>query len=131
MKKFFLFLFLINLQTISSQPLYQSEPTVRVRILNNTDTLKILFNDHWLMTSESISKQFLLEDGKAVFTIESNKIKLADSHGESFISDNELVLVSSNEDGTLTIKNIPFGVGWWWEGKEDRIYEGELHIYKT
>ena len=32
---------------------------------------------------------------------------------------------------TLTIKNVPFGVGWWWESKEDRIYEGELHFYIT
>ena len=131
MKKYILFLSLLSLQLTFSQPLYQSEPTVRVRILDNTDTLKILFNDDWLLTSETISKQFLQEDGEAVFTIENNKIKIADSNGESYISDDKFVLQSSNENATLTIKNVPFGVGWWWEGKEDRIYEGELHIYKT
>ena len=41
------------------------------------------------------------------------------------------ILQSSSDTGTLTIKNVPFGVGWWWEGKEDRIYEGELHFYIT
>ena len=131
MKKFILFLSLLSLQLTFSQPLYQSEPTVRVRILNNTDTLKILFNNDWLLTSETISKQILQEDGEAVFTIENNKIKIADSNGESYLSDDKFVLQSSNESATLTIKNVPFGVGWWWEGKEDRIYEGELHIYKT
>ena len=31
----------------------------------------------------------------------------------------------------MNIKNIPFGVGWWWENKEDRTYEGEFHFYVT
>lgn len=131
MKKIFLLLFLLFLQQIFSQSLYQPEPTVRVRILNNTDTLKILFNDDWLLTSETINKQIIQEDGEAVFTIENNKIKIADTNGKSYLIDDKFVLQSSNESATLTIKNVPFGVGWWWEGKEDRIYEGELYIYKT
>lgn len=131
MKKSILFLSLLSLQFNFSQPFYQSQPTVRVRILNNTNTLKILFNDDWVLTSESTTKQFLLEDGEAVFTTENNKIKIADSNGESSISDDKFILQSSNASGALTIKNVPYGVGWWWEGKENRIYEGELHIYKT
>ena len=84
-----------------------------------------------MLTSESKSQQILQEDGEAVFTIENNKIKIADLNGESYISDDKFVLQSSSENATLTIKNVPFGVGWWWEGKEDRTYEGELNIYKT
>lgn len=127
---FYILLVLIfSLHLTFSQPLYQSESTVRVRILNNTDTLKILFNDVCMLTSETKSKQFLTEDGEAVFTIENNKIKIADSDGKDFLSDDKFVLQSSSESAMLTIKNVPFGVGWWWEGKEDRIYEGELHVY--
>jgi SpoIID/LytB domain protein len=131
MKIFILFLSLLSHQPTFSQPLYQSEPTVRVRILDNTDTLKVLFNDDWLLTSETISKQFLPEDGEAVFTIENNKIKIADSNDESYLSNDKIVLQSSNQKATLTIKNVRFGVGWWWESNEDRIYEGKIHIYKT
>ena len=29
---------------------------------------------------------------------------------------------------TLKIKNVPYGIGWWWEGIEDRVYEGEIEI---
>ena len=128
---YILFVLIIPLHLTFSQTLFQSEPTVRVKILDNTDTLKILFNDDWLLLCESNGQQFLSEDDEAVFTIENNKIKIADSNNESFISDDKFVLQSSNQSATLTIKNVPFGVGWWWEGKEDRIYEGELHIYKT
>ena len=32
--------------------------------------------------------------------------------------DDKFILQSSNETGTLAIKNVPFGVGWWWESKK-------------
>ena len=131
MKKTILFLSLLSLQFTFSQPLYQSEPTVRVRILNNTDTLKILFNDEWILTSESTTKQFLPEAGEIIFTSEGGKVKMLDNEGESFIPSESFVLHSSSDTGTLVIKNVPFGVGWWWESKEDRIYEGELHFCIT
>jgi SpoIID/LytB domain protein len=131
MRIFVLILSLISLRLTFSQLLFQSEPTVRVRILNNADTLKIIFNGDWLLTSETLSKQILQEDGEIIFTIENNKTKIADSNGGSYLTEDKFILQSSNESAALTIKNVPFGVGWWWEGKEDRIYEGELHIYKT
>ena len=131
MKKYILILSLLSLQFTFSQPLYQTQPTVRVRILNTADTLRIHFNDEWMLTSESTTKQFLPEGGEIIFTSEGGKVKMLHNEGESFIPSESFVLHSSSDTGTLTIKNVPFGVGWWWEGKEDRIYEGELHIYKT
>ena len=131
MKIFILFLSLLSLQFNFTQTLYQNEPNVRVRILNNTDTLKILFNDEWILTSESTTKQFLPEAGEIIFASEGGKVKMLDNEGESFIPSESFVLHSSSDTGTLKIKNVPYGVGWWWESKEDRIYEGELHIYKT
>ncbi len=129
--KFILIFFILSLQFTFSQPLDQSEPIVRVRILNNVDTIRILFNGDWLLTSESTNKQFLPADSEAVFVIENNEIKISDTNGENSISDDKFVLQSSNENVKLTIKNVPFGVGWWWEGREDRIYEGKLHFYIT
>lgn len=131
MKIFILILSSLFLHLTFSQPLYQSEPTVRVRILGNADTLRILLGDEWVLTSESISKQLLPEDGEIICTIENKEIKIAGSSDESYLADDKFVLQSSSESAMLTIKNVPFGVGWWWEGKEDRIYEGELHFYKT
>ena len=129
MKKYILFFSLLSLQFNFTQPLYQSEPTVRVRILNNTDTLRIHLNDEWVLTNERTTKQFLPEAGEIIFTSEGSKVKMLDNEGESFIPSESFVLHSSSDTGTLIIKNVPFGVGWWWESKEDRIYEGELHVY--
>ena len=131
MKKCILFISLFSLQLTFTQPLYQREPTVRVRILNTADTLRIIFNDSWALTSESLNQKFLPEDSEAGFTIENGRIKIAEPDGESYIPHENFILHCSSDTGTLVIKNVPFGVGWWWESKEDRIYEGELHFYIT
>jgi SpoIID/LytB domain protein len=131
MKIFIFFLLILSLQFTFAQALYQSEPTVRVRILNTADTIRILFNDEWSLTSESISKPFLPEDDEILFTIEKGGIKIVKPDGGSYISNEEFVLLCASDTGTLVIKDVPFGVGWWWESKEDRTYEGELHFYKT
>ena len=131
MKKYILFLSLLSLQLTFPQPLYQSEPTVRIRILNTTDTLRMLFNDEWLLKSESLNKHFLPEDGEMVLIIENGSIKIPEPDGKIFLHHDKFVLRSSNDTGTIIIKNVPYGVGWWWEGKEDRVYEGELHFYIT
>jgi SpoIID/LytB domain protein len=31
--------------------------------------------------------------------------------------------------GAFSIKDIPYGVGWWWQGSETRMYEGTLTLY--
>jgi SpoIID/LytB domain protein len=33
------------------------------------------------------------------------------------------------DTATLLIRDVPYGVGWWWESKEDRVYEGRVHVY--
>lgn len=50
---------------------------------------------------------------------------------EVYVSSGSFELNSLSYNGTLIIKNVLFGVGWWWEDKEDWIYEGEIHVYKT
>jgi len=46
-------------------------------------------------------------------------------------TDNELARISRlvlrpQDDGTIQLEGVPFGVGWWWESKENRIYEGVM-----
>ena len=128
MKKIFLFLFLIPLQIILAQTLFLNEPVVRVRIINTVDTLRILFNDNWLLSNND-SLPFSPEDGEVMFTIEGGKIKINKSGNSINLESEEFTLRCTEDRGTLNIKNVPFGVGWWWESKEDRIYQGEFHFY--
>lgn len=51
-----------------------------------------------------------------------------DTLPEDIIADS-LLLTCSVSKGALLIQDVPYGVGWWWEGKEDRVYEGELLLF--
>lgn len=131
MKYCILILLLFKFQLSFAQPLFNDEPTVRVRILANTDTLKIFFNDDWFLKSESKMQPFFNEDGEIIFIAENGGVKIFKKDVESFITAKSFVLQSASDTGTLVIRNVPFGIGWWWEGKEDRVYEGDLHVIMT
>lgn len=130
MKRHLLILALLPLQIILAQTLFQTEPVVRVRIINTVDTLRILFNSSWLVLNND-SLVFSPEDGEVMFTIEAGKIKIYKSGSPINLESEEFTLRSRDEHETLNIINVPFGVGWWWESKEDRAYEGEFHFYIT
>ncbi|KAF0162296.1 MAG: SpoIID/LytB domain-containing protein [Ignavibacteria bacterium] len=130
MKKLFFIIYFFSVQLFFSQIVFQKEPIVRVRIINTVDTLRLLFNDKWL-PSNGDSLIFSPADGEVMFTIEAGKIKIYKSGSSINLESEEFALRSIDERGTLIIKNVPFGVGWWWESKEDRTYEGEFHFYIT
>ena len=130
MKRYLLILALLPLQIIFSQMLFQNEPVVCVRIINTVDTLRILFNGNWLVSNND-SLVFSPADGEVMLTIESGKVIIYKSGSSINLESGGLTLRCTDDRGTLNIKNVPFGVGWWWESKEDRNYEGEFHFYIT
>jgi SpoIID/LytB domain protein len=106
-----------------------NEPFVRVRIINTLDTLNIDFNGNWNLQGDSINQNVSESDGDFMFIIEKNNISIK-NNGKIIHSDTDkLVLSSKHKSSTLNIKNVPYGLGWWWEGKEDREYNGEVTIY--
>jgi SpoIID/LytB domain protein len=129
MKIFFLILSFFSIHFISAQKLFEQEPMVRVRIINTVDTLRIIFNSDWILASDNLIKQFKKSDRDIFLSIENGRIKIFDAEGETFSLLDKFILQSSGENGSLKIKNVPFGVGWWWENSEDREYEGSLHFY--
>ncbi len=131
MKKIIFFLIFITSHLITAQYLYQTEPIVRVRIINDTDSLKVIFNSDWELICKGENKLSFSSLNEAIFTIENNQIQILSSNGRIFLSENNFVLKSIADSSALMIKDVPYGVGWWWEGKEDRIYEGEIRIYQT
>jgi len=130
MKNRILFLVLLPLQFLFAQTLFQSEPIVRVRIINSVDTLKLSFYGEWLLNNDSETK-LTSEDDDVLFVIHNDEIKILKAGRSSNIESEHFVLSCPKKNGTLKIKDVPYGVGWWWENKEDRIYEGELHFYRT
>lgn len=131
MKKIFLVFSLLLIRTISSQHLLEDEPVVRVRVMNSTGIIKINFYDEWNLRSNEFQKTFSQENDEVIFAIKNGNILINDLKGETILSGKNFVLAGKKKDAALKIKDVPYGVGWWWEGIEDKIYEGEMSFYVT
>ncbi len=131
MKKLLFLFVLLPLQIMFSQLLFQSEPIVRVRIINSVDTLRIKLDNSRDLIGENNLKIHFGEGEEIVLVVDDGKIKIVMADSLNAANLKSCVLQSPTENSTLKIKNVPYGVGWWWENKEDRVYEGKIHFYVT
>jgi SpoIID/LytB domain protein len=122
MKNLFLIIILILLISCStSSSLFDNEPLVRVRIINTMDTLNIKLDGEWKFNDKTISDNLTLVADSNYIRLDSSKSLL--SHYD------QITFTPTNDESRLHIASVPYGVGWWWEGVEDRIYEGTVSIY--
>lgn len=111
-----------------SQNIFDNEPEVRVRIILSEAPVKFSFLGEWNIETE---------DGSTVMEGEGINSIFAEDGNIEFVMDeqifktrlNDLTLFPQNVKSNLLIKDVPYGVGWWWEGKEDRIYEGKISFH--
>jgi SpoIID/LytB domain protein len=123
MKNVFSILFMLVLMSCSnSSNLFDKEPIVRVRIINTLDTLNIKLNGQWRIGNDTLSEEIQL-------TIDENQICFTSINSLHQLMNNQLTLFPINDDCKVSIASVPYGIGWWWEGNEDRIYEGIIAIY--
>ena len=122
MKSFSVLMLLLSLLPVNT--LTAKEPVIRVQIVSNLSRIALTPSGIWHARGCGAT---LLPDGKEiVLTARDSLVHL--QSGDLAMEETCLVLSAARDTGTLLIRDIPYGVGWWWEGKEDRRYEGELHV---
>ena len=100
-----------------------------VRIIYTLDSLNIIFNDDWeIIESNSIRSNKFSKNDSLLLTINDNQIVINNPDYENDFLSHKISLISKQISGTIKIKNVPYGIGWWWQGIEDRTYEGEINI---
>jgi len=109
--------------------IFSEEPTIKVRIIFTLDSLNIILNNDWTLSQDNLIPEikFNKDDSILVF-IEADSIVVNNLSTNFIQSYNHISLKSYNSLGTLKINNVPYGIGWWWQGVEDRVYEGEIGI---
>ncbi len=118
-----------NFVNINAQVLFDTEPIVRVRIIYNLDSIQVLFNDNWAITNiPENSSQMITKNSILTIKTDGPEISLVSDDNNRFLKSSRLNFNCSISTGTLVIFDVPYGIGWWWEGKEDRTYEGQLEI---
>lgn len=108
--------------------IFSEEPIIRVRIIYTLDSLNIVFNDAWIMSQDNLAELKINKDDSLSITIADDLIVINNFTSGSIINFKQLAFKSKNVLGTLKIKNVPYGIGWWWQGIEDRVYEGDIKI---
>lgn len=119
--------FIISFTSVYPQ-IFSEEPTIRVRIIYTLDSLNIVFNDAWIMSQDNLIDLRINNSDSLAITIKDDLIAISNITNGSVNNFKHLVFKSENVSGTLKIKNVPYGIGWWWQGVEDRVYEGEIEI---
>lgn len=115
--------------SVFAQPPYSQEPQVRVRVINTLDTLNMTFYGAWSFRNTGTSSMDLPENETVRLVNGGGQISILDTTGSLLARTPSFMLRASSDTATVMIKSVPYGVGWWWAGVEDRIYEGALHIF--
>jgi SpoIID/LytB domain protein len=123
-----LFIYLLSSE-IYPQKLFDSEPEVKVRIINTLEILETSFKKKWDVTDGNRFNTSFRDNDSVKFHIQNGKIQFQIDNREVNTESDKLILTCDGDLGTLKINDVPYGKGWWWEGKEDRIYEGEISLF--
>jgi len=102
-------------------------PLIRVRLVNSVSEITVIPRTAWRGGAPDSHTFMALPQDQAVH-FEAKDGQVAMKTDATEVSMPEVVLSSSEPGAMLLIKDVQFGVGWWWEGKQDRTYEGEFKI---
>jgi len=124
-----LFLFGLAISAVSGQALFIQEPLVRVRIIKTIDALNLSLSGEWSLHESFYGDTTLIDDPALHLNNIAGQLMINDSSGVLLQSSTAFSLFPLSDTSSIMIRNVPYGVGWWWAGTEDRIYEGDIHIY--
>jgi SpoIID/LytB domain protein len=115
------FVCIVTISCTSQTKLFDDEPLVKVRIINTLDTLDVKLNGKWRIDNSEITDEWQIIRYK-------NEINFT-SNDSTFTLTDQVHFIPADEDCRFNISSVPYGIGWWWAGEEDRIYEGNVSIY--
>ncbi|MBE2279323.1 MAG: SpoIID/LytB domain-containing protein [Ignavibacteriaceae bacterium] len=116
----------LNLYAVQGQP-----DKIRVLIIKDVDSLRFQNNGMKIIKTSLPADSFeMITEGIVTAVSVNGNILFSTGGGVITGSNSKTVkLKGESSSATLIIKDVLYGAGWWWEGREDRIYEGEILIY--
>jgi SpoIID/LytB domain protein len=63
-----------------------------------------------------------------IFSVLNGILQIQSGNEFNISKSGKIVIKGLNENQLIKIKNVPYGVGWWWEAKEDRFYNCDLEL---
>jgi SpoIID/LytB domain protein len=117
--------------------LFESEPTIRVLLYRGKGPMTLDFLKPSLRHNRNThddkkpQKSLPVSAGALTVQLAGNQLRFKDADGDLKWASSapQIFKRQSDEPARVLIKNVPYGVGWWWEGREDREYTGQLEIW--
>lgn len=111
--------------------LISENPPIRVLLVDSVTSLCLVPKHVW--QARSLDGKELCElkaDVPTTITLTDGNLLMASAGSTSAkpLGTDAIALESASEHGRIGILKVPFGVGWWWESAEDRVYEGRIEI---
>lgn len=97
------------------------EPQIRVGILDNIRELRGLFDEPFEVNGDYQFK------GEFTARTENGQLVLADNAGKTIQSGKE-INCRNLSGGSFTLRDVPIGITFHWERKEDQAFEGDLNL---
>lgn len=118
----------ITAPVINAPLLFESEPKVRVLILEGADNFKAEpFMQYIVKVGEAES--MLIPGMELKIEPTQTGVQLLVSSGET-VTGEALQISPYEPGGYLKIRDVAFGQGWWWENAEDRTYNGIVDVQR-
>ncbi len=106
------------------------DPLVRVRVVYTLDSVDAWTAGGYVVSAgEATPVGQSLPDGSEIrLAAEGNNVVLT-SGGTQILRAPQIDFEPQEDDTMLHIASVPFGIGWWWEGVEDRSYMGHIRTF--
>ena len=128
MKKGFI-LALLCLMLFGGVLLYADDPIVRVRIIYTLDEI-ILESDSKISIYDQDDEHEQLRGKNTFFVmLDQGDLVLRGENNKLLRRGSSLLIKNHDANSSIKIKQVPYGIGWWWAGAEDRSYQGSLEFY--
>jgi stage II sporulation protein D len=109
--------------------LYAQVPEVRVLILHTEKEIKLQTESRVFIFDHKNKRQQLRGNNTLRVTITDTLISLFDNDDKLLHQGTYLIVQNSDKNKNIMIRNVPYGIGWQWENREDRTYRGDLEFH--
>ena len=105
------------------------EPNIRVRIVHTMPELTMTPDAEYQIATEESKEEPVPLKPNVSYTVKPSASGVQIYEGDTLVDTKTVIRAAADdEDATVKINKVPFGIGWWWAGEEDRVYEGKLEI---
>lgn len=126
--KYILLLLLFNFQLSYPQTFnINKNSTIKVQIIQSATRIKFKPLKTFFLTTDA-NQCYQLDTVDYLLTLKDNTFILTNGN-DTIKTSNYFNIESNDESSNLLIYDVPYGVGWWWEGKQNRTYNGIISFF--